>query len=437
MARNYYRHGMNFGTPEVNWDGTPRRAGSEFPLYSYVLACLYKLFGLHEILGRLLSMILTASSAVWLFDLVRRRLGEPTALASAFVLCVIPIHIYFTRTVQPEPMALWALLGYILFFDRWNQNRSNWNWGAALVLAPIAPLLKLPFLYLGVGLWVIMTVENKANRRAWRSWIFLPVLILPTLAWYHYTKFAPTMVLPLSAADQRANLIPILTCHLWRAQLISRFPELCSTYSGLLLGGVGAYAMRRERRIEWQFWGLWFLLLLVYTGLLGDYGLIHRYTLLPWAPVTAVFIGHGIVTLWRRHAKSTGQRVLVAILVLGIPLHAALRIKHWYRVERTYLFRAQPLVNKWSGPNDLVLTNTLEVPVLLYYIDRNGYAVDLVAASAADIQNRLTPAVRLFLTPTEGSWSEHPEWARFFAEHGQLISDDPEYCLYRLNAHVS
>src|SRR5438552_17809740 len=60
MARNYVRHGMHFFNPELDTEGKPDRAGTEFPVYSYFLAILFKFFGVHEVLGRLLSMLFAA-----------------------------------------------------------------------------------------------------------------------------------------------------------------------------------------------------------------------------------------------------------------------------------------------------------------------------------------------------------------------------------------
>src|SRR6266480_2392153 len=93
MARNYLRHGMHFWVPELDTEGTPVRAGTEFPIYSYLLAILFKLFGIREILGRLLSCIFAAWGAVFLYGCVRSRLGEPIALCSALVMCALPIHL--------------------------------------------------------------------------------------------------------------------------------------------------------------------------------------------------------------------------------------------------------------------------------------------------------------------------------------------------------
>jgi len=430
MARNYYRHGMHFFTPELDSYGWPQSAGTEFPIYSYLLAMLYKLLGLHEVLGRLLSLFLTAWSAVFLYEFVKPRLDAPTAFWAAIVMCSIPVHIYFTRTVQPESMALWGLLGFIRYVDRWRKSGSAGAWMAATLLGAVGPLLKLPFMYLILGLWGMLAVENRGLFRRVAFWCMPAVIVLSTLAWYHYAQSAPDQVLPLGPAEQWRNLSDAFHWAYWQDQMISRFPELCATYSGLLLGFLGVRALRRTGKSF--VWLGWWGVTLVYTGLLGEYGHIHRYTLLPWAPVNAVFIAAGIIFIWELVPGRTHWRWILATLILGIPVHAALRIKHWYRVERAYLFRAQPIVAAHTGPGDLILTNTRETPVLLYYLDRYGFAVDLDHARPAEVDALLRQGPKLFVTPIEGSWTRHPEWADFFAKRGRLLQKDPDYLIYEL-----
>jgi len=113
--------GMNFLNPEIDTAGVPQRTGTEFPVYSYILAAGFKVFGVHEILGRLLSMVgWPPGEPFFLFLFVKRRLRRThCAVGAPLVMCALPIHIYFTRTVQPEPMALWGLLGFLCYADRW------------------------------------------------------------------------------------------------------------------------------------------------------------------------------------------------------------------------------------------------------------------------------------------------------------------------------
>ncbi|MFA5975325.1 MAG: glycosyltransferase family 39 protein [Elusimicrobiota bacterium] len=441
MARNYFRHGMHFLKPEVDTNGPAVWTGTEFPLYSYGVAMLYKLFGFHEILGRLLSIALTAWSAVFLYGLVRRRLGETVGLWSALIMCAIPVHIYFTRTVQPESMALWAFLGFVYYLDRRLAGEGRlWDWPVLIALGALGPLLKLPFLYLVGGLWLILGIEY---RRIFHPgyWGALIAIIGLTAAWYHYARQAPVQVLPLGAGEHWQNLKVLLQPDFWQAKFISRFPEIDTTYSGLLLGAIGVRSLwrsadQKQSRDNRLFFTGWWLITAAYIVLLGAYGWTHKYTDIPWAPINSIFIALGVLTAWRWATSSGGRRALVILLILGIPVHAALRIKHWYRLERLWLYPAHDLLQRISHPGDLVLTNTRETPVLLYYIDRCGYCVNLDTASQVEVDQWL-PKVRFFLTPVEGSWTRHPEWAAFFEKRARRIRSDPEYCLYEVRPPLS
>jgi hypothetical protein len=316
MARNYARHDMHFLRPEIDTEGLPQRAGTEFPVYSYLLAVLFKFFGVHDILGRILSSIFAAWGAVFLYEFVRRRLDDVTALVSALVLCMIPVHIYFTRTVQPEPMALWGLLGFVLYLDRWMCSYAPADAVRAFVFGALAPLLKLNYLYLVLPLWLLIGWQH-LHWRALRNITFLEIMtgiMVAVACWYQYARSAAVVLLPLSGKEHLENLRPILTPGLWQAHFVSRLPELCLTYPGTVFAVTGAFALWKNGK-AWM-WGLWFLCTAVYILLLGNYGLIHRYTELPFAPVNAVFIASGIVYLVGKAKKHKKWLMLLAALVL-------------------------------------------------------------------------------------------------------------------------
>ncbi|MCI0531795.1 MAG: dolichyl-phosphate-mannose--protein mannosyltransferase, partial [candidate division Zixibacteria bacterium] len=53
MARNFYQEEFNPLYPRVDGRGwTSGHVESEFPLYSFLVAILYKMFGFHESVGR-------------------------------------------------------------------------------------------------------------------------------------------------------------------------------------------------------------------------------------------------------------------------------------------------------------------------------------------------------------------------------------------------
>jgi hypothetical protein len=262
-------------------------------------------------------------------------------------------------------------------------------------------------LYLVGGIWALIICQKEMRTVNYMEVGFeLLAIVGLTLAWYRYTKTAPTPTLPLGFQEQLHNLEILRTPQFWTLHFVSRFPEICATYSGCILGALGAWQLwKRTPRDEALFWIGWFMITFVYTELLGEYGFHHGYTDLPWAPINAVFIALGIVWIWDR-----GLRSVAIILVLGIPLHAALRIAHWYSIDQAYLFRAKPVLNSFAKPDDLIYTNSREIPVLLYYLDHYGYS---------------------------GEWrylSSHPEWAAELRRRGaKCVVSDLDYVIYQLH----
>ncbi len=433
MARNYVRHGMHFLSPEVDTEGQPVRAATEFPIYSYILAGTYKVFGVHEILGRLLSMAFAAWGAVFLYLFVRRRLGERIALWSALVVCAIPVHLYFTRTVMPDPLALWGFLGFLYYGDRWLfVNRQGRTWFCAILLGALAPLLKLPYLYILGPLWVVLGYERFGREFlkniAWWSALFC--IFIATGAWYHYAKTAPVPLLPLTMKDYLANLAPVFTWSLWQNQFISRVPELVTTYSGLLFAIVGFYYYRKAK--AFSFFAAWLVVSVIYVALLGDYGLIHRYTLLPLAPMAAVWIACGITSLWEHTKNHPLTAALALLLILGIPAHAALRVAHWYRVEYPYVARVHATLLRKSKPGDLVLVSSHERPEILYYIDHYGYGVQPDSWRPQDVSGVFHLGVRFVLLPEEDNRRSLAKWKAYLKKRARLVEQDPQYLLYRV-----
>src|SRR5512140_3266676 len=63
VARNFDREGMNLLYPRIDWRGDgPGYLEMEFPLYPWTIAVCYRLFGYHEVTGRLISFGLSLAT---------------------------------------------------------------------------------------------------------------------------------------------------------------------------------------------------------------------------------------------------------------------------------------------------------------------------------------------------------------------------------------
>jgi 4-amino-4-deoxy-L-arabinose transferase-like glycosyltransferase len=224
IARNYAANGYRLLYPQVDWGGqTPGYIESEFPLYSYTLALLYGVFGVHTWLGRLLSALAGAAAVVALYGLARAGDGGREAIYSfaslrvssrigmldrhfegdggraiyaALALALMPFPIYFGRTLMPD---MWMLLAAILAlwtFRRWLDHPTFGHFGVALLCGALAPLAKTPnLLIVAVPLAYLVIVDWASKRPPMGRRICLLIyglcFVLPSLLWMGHARTLP------------------------------------------------------------------------------------------------------------------------------------------------------------------------------------------------------------------------------------------------------
>jgi hypothetical protein len=154
IARRYWRAATPIQQPRIDWDGaSDRLAATELPVYMWVYGKLWPVAGLGEKWGRVLSVIASLLTALLLFLLFERELGREAALWGASIFSLLPVEIYFGRTVQPEATALLALTSSLFFWSRALEAERPWGaWAAAVLCAFIAVGLKLPYAHLLIPL---------------------------------------------------------------------------------------------------------------------------------------------------------------------------------------------------------------------------------------------------------------------------------------------
>src|SRR6202043_174409 len=98
IAQNFYRGGFHFVRPQIDWAGDqPGYVGTEFPILPFLAAICYKVFGVHEWVGRIQGVILFALSLPFFFLLLRELVGETAAVWALFFYSFAPLEIMASR----------------------------------------------------------------------------------------------------------------------------------------------------------------------------------------------------------------------------------------------------------------------------------------------------------------------------------------------------
>jgi 4-amino-4-deoxy-L-arabinose transferase-like glycosyltransferase len=186
IARNYARDGMRFLYPQIDWRGDgPGYVEMEFPLYPYTIAAAYRVFGIHEQIGRVVSYLLSLATLVIFIGLASYVLPPPGAVVASLVFALDPLIVRVSNGIQAEPLMLFAYVAAAYAFIRWLDDDRWPTYALALAMTSLAILAKAPAAHLGI-VFLFLTLWRQgwgAFRRA-RLWLFAIAALIPPALWY-------------------------------------------------------------------------------------------------------------------------------------------------------------------------------------------------------------------------------------------------------------
>jgi uncharacterized protein YcfL len=192
IARNYYRNGMNFFYPQIDWGGAgPGYTESEFPIYPFLIALAYKVFGMWEPIGRIISFIFSIGAMIVFFRLSKYLFNIKTAIASSFFFAMCPLLMVISVTIQPESVMFFFYIFAAYSFMRWLDNQSLIWYTLAFVFTALAILCKVTAINIGV-LFVLLIIIRKGWKFLFKPKLLLlgGLCIIPSILWYiHSYKF--------------------------------------------------------------------------------------------------------------------------------------------------------------------------------------------------------------------------------------------------------
>src|SRR5438874_12313118 len=117
ISRNYFQGGFHFAHPQIDWAGDqPGYVGTEFPILPFLAAFCYKIFGVHEWIGRVQALLLFALSLPFFFLIVRKIFDETAATWALFFYSFAPLGIMASRCFMPDiPSLALSIIGLYFF----------------------------------------------------------------------------------------------------------------------------------------------------------------------------------------------------------------------------------------------------------------------------------------------------------------------------------
>jgi hypothetical protein len=344
IARNFHDNGMHILYPQIDWRGSSTGyVESEFPLYTYAVAALYQVFGVHEVIGSAVSILEYAISALLLFALVRRLYDDTAGLLATLFYSIATVVWYYTRSFQPDALLALGSLAGLYYFWVWSEEGGLPALALSAAGVAVATLIKPTNLYLGLPL--LYLAYRAFGIRCFRRlelWLFAIVVTVPAALWYRHAfqfwitdgntfgvfggwvkfkAFPPDLYLTLAAAKA----------------IVSRLFVLVATPLGCVLLLVGFLRRPPQRNYLLHWWCAGFAVVVVVAAKGVE---AHDYYELPAVFFVAAWMAYGVVALW--NAEVRPRRLLRPALVVACLSVVAFSLWRW----KIRLDRVTPELNR-------------------------------------------------------------------------------------------
>lgn len=418
IARNFFRLQYNIMYPQTTYNGAPPNyVELELQIVPFMAATLYKLFGLHEVFGRLVSIAFSLGTIVvigffgrWLFT------SSLAGLIGAFFFAVYPGSAYYGRTFTPDTAmvffltaALYAVTRFLLENERM-EPRALARVSALLTFAYLAkPVAVAGFVPVLCAAWDRVRSGLSTRVTALAVLLIVPLLIL----WLYDRRVASYAEWHWASGITRLHVLPSLQASLTSAPA---FLEKCTEFRvalGMLretmLGTAGFWlAVASFVALPWiaarsrtMLWG-WLAAGLVYVFVVVTVERVDYYMLL-LVPLSALMTGgalaayvRSILTMSLAAAASYALIAIVPVLGAVVMFQGVASAAPYYAYNKS-AYRNAVALDRTLDRNALVVIGHYG-PDVQYYIDRFGWEEDPALWTPFDEESAIRKGSRYFIS---------------------------------------
>ena len=381
MARNFYENGFNFFYPQIDWGGTSEGyVETEFPLYPFLVALLYKVFDVHEFIGRLLSVVCSLIT-IWVsFRLVKKIFDEPTALWASFFLSILPFVVYYSRNFFPEPMMVMMIVLGVYFFLRWIESDHWLDFLLSAFFTALACLLKIPSLYIGLPLFFLS--YQKYQWRSFRNvnlYVYTLIVFVPVALWYSHAhniflQSGLSFGIWEYGSDKWGNWNLLTTWNFWNSIIFRNLAEKHFTWFGFPVLIIGFF-LHRNSRLEYLF-DYWIAALMIYVLIVAKGNFVHAYYQLPFLVPCSVFMAKVYAKYFIVEGQKRKVNLLLSFTLAGIIIFSAWRIGSLMERENINAspeFELASMMKQKTPAGSRIVVIDRNDPTIFYLAHRKGW----------------------------------------------------------------
>lgn len=448
VARNYYQHGFHFFYPELDENGKgPYLYNAELPVHSYLMALGYKLVGgVKAWAARLVSVFFSMGALLFLFLFARRLYNEKFALIVLAFAALSPMSLALSRSLQPEAEMIFASVGALYTFYRFQETRQlkYYLFSAALMFLAVAAKLYNGYLFIPL-FFIAWQFQGSKVFKDPKNFLTIFIACLP-LIWYavmwhlgQTQHLAYTPYNPRRGPADKSHLELLFSLHYLKITSKTFLVHILTPLGALLFfpGLWGRIRNKADQIIYVWFFSTVFLMLVVWRAVID-----HPYYQFPLVPVAAFFVAKGAEKLAGLSAakklfKMPWLLVFVAVLEIA---SLAYFYKGLYFIPKRLdsILEAGQAVERLTPPESLVVASFETSAIQLYYCNRKGWTLSVATESEAvlivTLEKYRKEGAGYFVLSNLKEFERVPVFEKYLRGRYPVVAETKNYVLFELNA---
>jgi hypothetical protein len=421
IARNFAQLNFNILYPQTEYNGAPPNyVELELQIVPFLAAAGYKLFGVHEVFGRLIAIAFGVGTIGVLGFFARWLFASPVAGVAAMALyAIFPGSIYYSRTFQPDGAMVFFLVAGLYAWSRWVVDDESRSWRGGIAAAV---LLALAFLAKQVALLALIPAAALlVGRFRPRAAVALAASLVPLACYGPYV--AAHAEWHWASGILRLHVIPsfigaFTSVHAFERKAID-FAKALRMLATTMLGPAGTlllvagFCLRLRSKADAVLWG-WLAGGLIYTYVVVTVERVDYY-LYPLVPLGALAGAGLIARVVERYGTTANARAGVAAGLAAVwlaMLYVDLREIAPYYIWSANVYTRSLALDRALAPGALIVIGHYD-PSLMYYIRRKGWMEDPYLWTPFDEQSAIRKGARYFIAVEPARLARNVELAHW------------------------
>lgn len=388
VTRTYVSEGINLLYPRYHDISSVQTGLSnpegyrfvEFPIFNtihVIMVANFTIFSL-EVWGRLVSIMSSLVTTIFIYLIGKRFIGRWGGLLSAGFFAFIPFNIYFSRVSLPEPMATMFAVVALWFFIEFVDNEKYFYLYFSAVLLALGILVK-PFVVFYLTPMIYLVSKKFGLRKVYRTprllihiLLFIDIAFIPFFLWRgwmnQYPQGIPHFLWAFNGDGIRFKP------SFWRWIFAERFGHLILGSWGLIPFVFGILTRIKER--YGYFIQATLLGMLFYVTVFATASVRHDYYQTITIPAVSLALASGFLTLWFSEKFNRLLSRGLLLLSCGVMfITGAQQVREFYKINHPEIIEAGQVSDRLLPKEALVIAPYNGDTAFLYQTKRKGWPV--------------------------------------------------------------